>query len=193
MQYIVHVWLILTYLFTFLLAKKIHKLAFIDLSDPDPWQNARDGLTCHFMSNSNSIILEASIIIPVACAIIEGPAGVLCAQRSATMSLPLAWEFPGGKIESGETAELALLREIREELQVDIIIGQALTYADHSYVEGRVIRLFPFVCRLVDGGDPIPREHAALRWVMREELRSLDWAAADVPVLEGYLKSILFI
>ena len=119
------------------------------------------------MPFSSSVMSEALIVIPVACAIIEGPEGVLCAQRSAMMSLPLAWEFPGGKIEAGETEELALRREIREELQVDIIIGQALPYADHSYVEGRVIRLFPFVCRLVDGGDPIPREHAALRWVMR--------------------------
>ena len=136
---------------------------------------------------------EALIVIPVACAIIEGPEGVLCAQRSAMMSLPLAWEFPGGKIEAGETAEGALLREIREELQVEIIIGQALTYADHSYVEGRVIRLFPFVCRLAGDALPVPREHAALRWVKAEALRELDWAAADVPVLEGYLKSILFI
>ncbi|MFN7278553.1 MAG: (deoxy)nucleoside triphosphate pyrophosphohydrolase [bacterium] len=143
------------------------------------------------MPFSSSVMSEALIVIPVACAIIEGPEGVLCAQRSAMMSLPLVWEFPGGKIEAGETAEGALLREIREELQVEIIIGQALTYADHSYVEGRVIRLFPFVCRLAGGGDPIPREHAALRWVMREELRSLDWAAADVPVLEDYLKGNL--
>ncbi len=136
---------------------------------------------------------EALIVIPVACAIIEGPEGVLCAQRSASMSLPLVWEFPGGKIEAGETAEGALLREIREELQVDIIIERALPPADHSYVEGRVIRLFPFVCRLADDALPVPREHAALRWVKAEALRVLDWAAADVPVLEGYLKSILFI
>ncbi len=131
------------------------------------------------------------VVIPVACAIIEGPDGVLCAQRSVSMSLPLAWEFPGGKIESGETEELALLREIREELQVDIIIGRALPFSDHTYVADRIIRLFPFVCRLVDGGDPIPREHAALRWVKVEELRDLDWAAADVPVLEDYLNNYL--
>ena len=132
---------------------------------------------------------EALIVIPVACAIIEGPEGVLCAQRSAMMSLPLAWEFPGGKIEAGETAEGALLREIREELQVDIIIGRALPPSDHSYVEGRVIRLFPFVCRLVENAVPVPREHADLRWVKMEELREFNWAAADVPVLEGYLNS----
>ena len=143
------------------------------------------------MSSDPSSTQHQPLIIPVACAIIEGPDGVLCAQRSATMSLPLVWEFPGGKIETGATAEDALRREIREEWQVDIIIGRALPYADHSYVEGRIIRLFPFVCRLADEGDPIPREHAALRWMMREELSSLDWAAADVPVLEDYLNNYL--
>ena len=189
MPCLLQLWLFLIYLSAFLLAKKIHKLAFFDLMEPDPWPNARDGLTCQDMSNSTSGISEASIVIPVACAIIEGPAGVLCAQRSATMSLPLVWEFPGGKIEDGETAADALLREIREELQVDIIIGRALPPADHSYVEGHVIRLFPFVCRLAEDALPEPREHAALRWVKPEVLRELDWAAADVPVLEGYLNS----
>lgn len=153
------------------------------------WLNARDGLTCTSMSTVSRPLPVLPVVIPVACAIIEGPDGVLCAQRSASMSLPLAWEFPGGKIEAGETAEVALIREIREELQVDIIIGRALSPADHSYIEGRVIRLFPFLCRLAEDALPVPREHAALRWVKPEALRELDWAAADVPVLEGYLNS----
>jgi 8-oxo-dGTP diphosphatase len=143
------------------------------------------------MSSDSSSTQHQPLIIPVACAIIEGPAGVLCAQRSATMSLPLVWEFPGGKIETGETAEDALLREIREELQVGIIIGRALPFSDHAYVADRIIRLFPFVCGLADDALPEPREHAALRWVKAEALRDLDWAAADVPVLEGYLNNYL--
>ena len=141
------------------------------------------------MSSASRPLPVLPVVIPVACAIIEGPEGVLCAQRSASMSHPLAWEFPGGKIEAGETAEVALIREIREELQVEVIIGRALPFSDHAYVADRIIRLFPFVCRLADDALPVPGEHAALRWVQAEELRGLDWAAADVPVLEVYLNS----
>ena len=141
------------------------------------------------MSSASHKSSVLPVVIPVACAIIEGPDGILCAQRSASMSLPLAWEFPGGKIEVGETAEVALIREIREELQVEVIVGRALPFSDHAYVADRIIRLFPFVCRLADGALPVPGEHAAMRWVKAEALRDLDWAAADVPVLEGYLNS----
>lgn len=128
-------------------------------------------------------------IIDVACAIIEGPEGVLCALRSATMSLPLVWEFPGGKIEPGESAEAALVREIGEELDVSIEVLRGLSVSDHSYVPGRVIRLHPFVCRITSESSPVAGEHAEIRWVRKEDLRSREWAAADVPVLEQYLKS----
>lgn len=79
-------------------------------------------------------------IIHVACAIIEGADGVLCALCSATMSLPLVWEFPGGKIEPGESPVEALPREIAEELSAALDPLANLPKSDHSYVPGRILR-----------------------------------------------------
>ena len=130
-------------------------------------------------------------IIPVACAIIEGPLGVLCALRSETMSLPLVWEFPGGKIELSETPQEALIREIAEELSVHVLPCAALPISEHSYVPGKIIRLYPFLCSISGDRVPQPREHAAIQWVAMADLRGLEWAAADLPVLENYLKNHL--
>ncbi len=121
----------------------------------------------------------------VACAIIEQDGTVLTAQRSATMSLPLKWEFPGGKIEAGETAEECLIRELREELGVSVFIGSALSPATHSY-QDFTVTLYPFICRLT-GGTVTMHEHHALKWVEPQQMPELDWAAADLPVISEYL------
>ena len=121
----------------------------------------------------------------VACAIIELDGTVLTAQRSAAMSLPLKWEFPGGKIEAGETAEECLIRELREELGVSVFIGSALSPATHSYPEFAVT-LYPFICRLT-GGTVTMHEHHALKWVEPQQMPGLDWAAADLPVIREYM------
>ena len=121
----------------------------------------------------------------VACAIIEQNGTVLAAQRSAAMSLPLKWEFPGGKIESGETAEECLIRELREELGVSVFIGSALTPATHSYPDFTVT-LYPYTCRLT-GGTVTMYEHHALKWVEPQQMPELDWAAADLPVIREYM------
>jgi 8-oxo-dGTP diphosphatase len=133
------------------------------------------------MSSDNSVL-------EVACALIEGPGGVLCAQRGPLMTLPGLWEFPGGKVESGETAMEALHREIREELSVSLRDLRPLPPSEHAYQPGRTVRLLPFVCRLGEGEEPRPREHARLEWRPASQLRELDWAPADIPVLEHYLK-----
>lgn len=105
----------------------------------------------------------------------------LVAQRGATMAGAGKWEFPGGKIEPGETAAAALVREIGEELglvvEVDERLGQSEVRA-----EGRRLTLEVFTARRVRGA-PVAREHAALRWVTAAELDGLDWADADVPHL----------
>jgi 8-oxo-dGTP diphosphatase len=121
----------------------------------------------------------------VACAIIEQDGTVLTAQRSATMSLPLKWEFPGGKIEAGETAEECLIRELREELGVSVFIGSALSPATHNYRDF-IVTLYPFICSLT-GGTVTMHEHHALKWVEPQQMPELDWAAADLPVISEYL------
>jgi 8-oxo-dGTP diphosphatase len=124
----------------------------------------------------------------VACAIIERNGTVLAAQRSAAMTLPLKWEFPGGKIEPGESPEECLSRELHEELGVSVRIDTALSPATHGYPDFTVT-LYPFTCRLT-GGDLTPHEHHALRWIVPGRLPELDWAAADLPVIGEYLAMV---
>ena len=120
----------------------------------------------------------------VACAIIEQGGRVLAAQRSATMSLPLKWEFPGGKIEAGESPEECLSRELMEELGVSVLVGAALSPATHGYPDFTVT-LYPYTCRLA-GGTITLHEHHALTWIEPQRMTELDWAAADLPVISEY-------
>jgi 8-oxo-dGTP diphosphatase len=121
----------------------------------------------------------------VACAIIERDGFVLAAQRSAIMSLPLKWEFPGGKIDTGETPQDCLQRELIEELGICINIGKQLSLTTHSY-QGFTVTLYPYVCS-IGSGEPVLHEHAAIKWCNPEKLTLLDWAEADGPVIEEYL------
>ncbi|MHB8057289.1 MAG: (deoxy)nucleoside triphosphate pyrophosphohydrolase [Desulfuromonadaceae bacterium] len=121
----------------------------------------------------------------VACAIIEQEGKVLAAQRSASMTLPLKWEFPGGKIEADESPEECLIRELMEELGVTVLIGDALPLATHGYTNFTVT-LYPFTCRLT-GGVITMHEHHALQWIEPQRMQELDWAAADLPVLHSYM------
>jgi 8-oxo-dGTP diphosphatase len=121
----------------------------------------------------------------VACAIIEREGKVLAAQRSASMTLPLKWEFPGGKIEADESPEECLSRELMEELGVTVFIGDALPLATHGYIDFTVT-LYPFTCRLT-GGVITMHEHHALQWIEPQRMQELDWAAADLPVIRDYL------
>lgn len=124
----------------------------------------------------------------VACAIIERDGKVLAAQRSATMSFPLKWEFPGGKIEAGESPQECLNRELNEELGISVCIGTALSPATHVYPDFTVT-LYPFTCRLA-GGSITMHEHHALKWLAPEQMPELDWAAADLPVIRDYMAII---
>lgn len=127
-------------------------------------------------------------MIDVVCGLIEDEQGrVLACLRPEGKHLGGKWEFPGGKVEPGESPELALVRELREELAIETAILAALTPVVWDYGRGS-IRLIPFRCRIVSGV-PDPLEHAAIRWVDAAGLGNLDWADADGPILSEWLSA----
>jgi 8-oxo-dGTP diphosphatase len=108
---------------------------------------------------------------------------ILCALRSQKMSLPGLWEFPGGKIESNETPEESLVREIQEELNCTIKVGELVADATHDYPT-ITVRLITYLAKIVDG-IPITNEHEQLIWLPVNQLFTLQWAPADLPTLEA--------
>ncbi|WP_262250321.1 (deoxy)nucleoside triphosphate pyrophosphohydrolase [Parapedobacter soli] len=118
----------------------------------------------------------------VTCAIIIRHGKILICQRSNTMDLPLKWEFPGGKVEPGEDEEATIVREIREELHLDIEVVKRLEPVEHDYPTFR-IQLVPFIANVV-GGKLLLEEHADAKWVAVVDLDQYDWAPADVPIVE---------
>ncbi|WP_298788453.1 (deoxy)nucleoside triphosphate pyrophosphohydrolase [uncultured Marinococcus sp.] len=119
--------------------------------------------------------------IYVVGAVIYDKEWILCAQRGQTKTLPLKWEFPGGKIEAGETPEHALQREIREEMKCGISIEGKIEETTHEYDFG-IVHLTTFYCRLT-GEEPVLTEHRTIKWVHKENLHELDWAPADIPAI----------
>jgi 8-oxo-dGTP diphosphatase len=124
--------------------------------------------------------------LPVVCAILLHQDRVLLAQRPQGKHLALKWEFPGGKVEDGESAEDALVRELREELGCDVRVIDELARSRHTYDRG-TIEMIPFVCELTETSPPPhPHEHAALVWSSAEELLKHDLAPADYPIVDAF-------
>jgi 8-oxo-dGTP diphosphatase len=125
---------------------------------------------------------------PVVCALIMREGRVLVARRPQGKRLAGYWEFPGGKIEQGETAEVALIREIREELSCEIEKlhpGPAVLY---RYEWGEIL-LHPFICSLhLASPEPVALEHTEMTWRLPQELSHIELAPADLPVLAWLLK-----
>jgi len=126
---------------------------------------------------------NSSLVFVAACALVDVDGRVLVAQRPPGKDMAGLWEFPGGKVDDGETPEAALIRELREELGIDTAESclAPLTFASHRY---EAFHLFMplYVCRRWKG-IPRPLEGQVLKWVRAEALRSLDMPAADRPLI----------
>lgn len=123
------------------------------------------------------------ILLVVACALVDTDGRVLIAQRPKGKSLAGLWEFPGGKIEPGETPEETLVRELKEELGIDTQVAclAPLTFASHSYDDFHLLMPL-YVCRRFTG-IPQPLEAQALKWVKPNKLRDYPMPPADAPLI----------
>ncbi len=104
------------------------------------------------------------------------------------MRMPLKWEFPGGKIDTGENPEACLRRELAEELGIGIVVRRAMPSSTHRYPT-LTVTLYPFVCSIASGQIAL-NEHKAVAWLTPAEMTALNWLAADVPVIEAYRRSL---
>ena len=122
-------------------------------------------------------------VLVSAVALIDVDGRVLIAQRPEGKSMAGLWEFPGGKVEVGETPETALIRELQEELGIDTWASclAPLTFASHSYDDFHLLMPL-FACRKWDG-IPQSKENQALKWVHANELKNYRMPATEVPLI----------
>ena len=124
-------------------------------------------------------------IIKVVGAAIIKEEKVLAMQRSEQMTLPGMWEFPGGKVEADETEQEALIREIKEELNVDITILDYINEASYDYDFGTVI-LKVYTAKII-AGELSLEEHKDGKWLKADQLLDMDWAPVDIPAAEALI------
>jgi 8-oxo-dGTP diphosphatase len=124
-----------------------------------------------------------NVLLVSAVALIDADGRVLLAQRPEGKSMAGLWEFPGGKVEAGETPEAALIRELHEELGINTWKSclAPLTYASHAYEKFHLLMPL-FVCRRWEGV-PTPREGQTLAWVRPDRLRDYPMPPADIPLI----------
>lgn len=114
----------------------------------------------------------------VCCAIIVRGSKILAVQRGPVSSHPWKWEFPGGKVNTDESAEQCIAREIEEELTVVIVVLKELLAIEFAYADAKPFRLIPFVCQMMSDEINLT-EHVAQRWLAFEDLEPVDWLDAD--------------
>ena len=126
----------------------------------------------------------------VVAAVIEYKDKILCMQRGEAKYdyTSYKFEFPGGKVEAGEEKYVALSRELREEMELDVVIGEEdyLLTVEHTYPDF-AITMHAYLCK-VDTPDFVMKEHISFKWLPVSELGSLDWAEADKPIVEWLKK-----
>ena len=127
-------------------------------------------------------------MIDVCCAIIINDRKILAVQRGPDSSHPMQWEFPGGKIQSGETATQCIVREIDEELSVQIKILDQIESIDFDY-RNKQIRLIPFLCK-ISSGEILLTEHSSMYWFRLAEWNTIDWTGADQKLIVRNLESL---
>ncbi|GGA68036.1 DNA mismatch repair protein MutT [Flavobacterium palustre] len=125
-------------------------------------------------------------MINVTCAIIFVDKKILVTQRGEDMKLPLKWEFPGGKVEENENEIECIKREIKEEINIEIDVFRRLSNSIYDYGTFK-INLIPFLANYISGGI-ILAEHKDFKLLDKSELLDLDWAEADLPIVEEFLK-----
>jgi 8-oxo-dGTP diphosphatase len=123
------------------------------------------------------------LLLVAACALVDADGRVLLSQRPEGKTLAGLWEFPGGKVDPGETPEHALVRELGEELGIETKIAclAPLTFASHSYEKFHLLMPL-YVCRRF-WGTPVPREGQKLKWVRPRDMRSYPMPPADEPLI----------
>ncbi len=122
-------------------------------------------------------------ILVVAVALVDDDNRILIAQRPEGKSMAGLWEFPGGKVEPGETPENALIRELKEELSIDVTEAclAPFTFASHTYEKFHLLMPL-YVCRRWSG-TPAPQEKQTLKWVRANTLKDYDMPPADIPLV----------
>ncbi|MFM7078241.1 MAG: (deoxy)nucleoside triphosphate pyrophosphohydrolase [Bacteroidota bacterium] len=128
-------------------------------------------------------------VLHVACAVIFADRNVLAVKRGPTMRMAGKWEFPGGKVEPGESPNVCIVREIKEELSMDITILQQMDPVWHDY-DDFTIKLIPFICSSKQT-DPLLTEHESYLWVGSDSILDLDWAEADLPLVSRLANELL--
>jgi len=131
--------------------------------------------------------LNKNILLVVSCALVDVDHRVLIARRPQGKSMAGLWEFPGGKIEAGETPEEALVRELNEELSIETKSAclAPLSFASHAYEEFHLLMPL-YICRRW-WGIPVPREGQEVKWVRANRLREFPMPPADEPLIPALI------
>ena len=128
------------------------------------------------------------VVAAITKAVNENGETIIFATQRGYGDLKGGWEFPGGKIEAGETPQEALIREIKEELEIDISVGELIDTIEYDYPTFH-LSMDCFWTEIVSG-DLVLREHAAAKWLTKEELDLVDWLPADITLIEKIKEQI---